>query len=130
MREPIKRGVKTLLDRISPEGWEPVEPVDPDRLWEAKRVDFEYADDVIDSFSGTSRSARLLAVNMNCRRWVPASGGLPATPRSSERTVSDAQAVEQARRNRGGGCSEGCFWLVVLAVIALIVIFFVAIFVA
>ncbi len=91
MRDPIKRGVQALLDRVSVYGWEPVEPMHPDRLWDAQRITYVYANDFIDKFSGTSRSARLQAVNVNFRRWVPAGAKLPITPGSgSEKAVREA----------------------------------------
>lgn len=91
MRDPIKRGVQALLDRVSADGWEPVEPIHPDRLWDAKRITYVYANDFIDLFSGTSRSARLQAVSLNFRRWVPAGAKLPVTPGSgSEKAAREA----------------------------------------
>jgi hypothetical protein len=125
MREPIKRGVKALLDRVAKDGWEPREPTDPDRLWEAKRVEFDYANDLVDSLSGTSRSARLVAVNINFRRWVPAGTRLPETSGSTSaraareeraRTISQlAATVESDRRQRVMGRVKRTLWWAALA---------------
>lgn len=69
MREPIKKAVRALLTKASQEGWEPIEPLDPDRLWDAKRISVISANGFLDNWSGESRTVRLNAVNINFRRW-------------------------------------------------------------
>ncbi|MGH3615632.1 MAG: hypothetical protein ACRDRK_24150 [Pseudonocardia sp.] len=130
MRDPIKRGVKALLDRVSVDGWEPVEPVDPNRLWDANRIDYVFANDFIDSFSGTSRSARLQAVNLNFRRWVPAGAELPVTPGSgSEKAAREAltkTAPVQSKESGTPKIADGTMRvirIVVAVMVAIAVIF-------
>jgi hypothetical protein len=125
MREPIKRGVKALLNRVTKDGWEPTEPTDPDRLWEAKRIEFDYANDFLDTFSGTSRSAKLVAVNVNFRRWVPAGTRLPQTSGSTSvraarqertRTIDRlATTAEHDRHKRVMGRATRTMWWAALA---------------
>ncbi|MDO8530637.1 MAG: hypothetical protein Q7T26_00485 [Dehalococcoidia bacterium] len=68
----IGHAVQKLVNRVGSDGWQPVEPIEVDRLWRSKRI------------SGTSRDGSLLAwnpkiywrpheVRINFRRWV--SGG-------------------------------------------------------
>jgi len=98
MREPIKRAVRALLNRASRDGWEPIEPIDPDRLWNANRISFVYANDFLDNVFANSRSARLQAVHLNCRRWSED----VATPRAQPVDSSDYDDPPGARRPENG----------------------------
>jgi hypothetical protein len=125
MRDPIKRGVKALLDRVSRDGWEPVEPTDPDRLWEGGRIDIEYANDLIDTFTGTSRSARLIAVNIWFKRRVIPGVKLPETSGSTSarlaredraRTLATLTSTAQRdKRKRVLGRVKRTLWWAALA---------------
>lgn len=123
MRDPIQRGVKALLDRVSADGWEPVEPVEPNRLWDANRINYVYANDFIDSFSGTSRSARLQDVNLNFRRWVPAGAELPVTPGSgSEKAAREAVAKEAPEESGTPKIADGTMRVIRIALAVMVTI--------
>ena len=59
-------------------------------------MDFVYANDFLDTYSGTSRSARLEAVNINFRRWVPDGAVLPVTAGSGTKEAEVRAARETA----------------------------------
>ncbi len=68
--DPIRRGVEGLLARITPNGWEPIEPIDPVRLWQARRVGWKRKETIMSMIFGTSFDFYITHVNLNCRRWV------------------------------------------------------------
>lgn len=41
MRQPLANAARELVNRKAREGWEPTEPIDPDRLWSSGRVIFD-----------------------------------------------------------------------------------------
>jgi len=69
MNVPINKAVQVLLERVSLEGWEPVEPIDAQRLWNARRVKFFKGR--ADIFPDPNRySWELMEVCINFRRLV------------------------------------------------------------
>jgi hypothetical protein len=69
MREPINAAVQAILQRVVVDGWEPAEPIDATRLWDAERVSRKYRDSPFLITSGVWWT--LLEVRLNCRRWIP-----------------------------------------------------------
>jgi zinc-ribbon domain len=69
MRGPINAAVQAILKRVAVDGWEPAEPIDATRLWDAERVARKYRGSPFDFFtSGVWWT--LLEVRLNCRRWI------------------------------------------------------------
>lgn len=69
MREPINSAVQAILKRVAVDGWEPAEPIDATRLWDAERVSRKYRNSPFLITSGVWWT--LLEVRLSCRRWIP-----------------------------------------------------------
>jgi hypothetical protein len=69
MNIPIGSAIRALLARVSAAGWEPTEPLEPERLWTARRIRFVKGR--ADLFPDPNRYRfELIDVCINCRRWV------------------------------------------------------------
>jgi hypothetical protein len=62
----VNAGVKRLLARITPEGWEPIEPIEYRRLVAAGRVTYKWWR----PWWASKNRSTLGEVRLNCRRWV------------------------------------------------------------
>ena len=65
----IDNAVRALLKRISPDGWEPIEPIQPEYLWQSLRVKFVKRGTYNILFAN-QYSWELIEVCLNCRRWI------------------------------------------------------------
>jgi hypothetical protein len=72
MRGPIDAAVKSLLERLTPLGWEPMEPIDAGRLVLASRVVMEDVHDLGHPLIPFSDKywKELVEVRIRFRRWV------------------------------------------------------------
>jgi len=75
--EAVERGVKRLLERVAPEGWEPVGPIDPNSLARAghviRRGKFRESWSLWRALThptSTIYDVTLFEVRLDCRRWV------------------------------------------------------------
>lgn len=66
MRLPIEEAAQRILSRVTPDGWEPTEPLDAARLWDAQRVSRTTREG---GFFDTYVEWTLEKVRVNCRRW-------------------------------------------------------------
>jgi|SRR5579884_141093 len=72
IRTTIDRAVRALLVRTGQDGWEPIEPIDAYRLWNADRVIHTCKWSMRSTlFGGSHANCRLQEVRLNCRRWKP-----------------------------------------------------------
>jgi RNA polymerase subunit RPABC4/transcription elongation factor Spt4 len=87
IKSPIDAAVKSLLNRLIPLGWEPTEPTDYMRLFNADRIDRKRES----SFTGLSSAhSTLIKVSINFRRWVTTnSHGGPACDSCGEAISND-----------------------------------------
>lgn len=66
LAQEIEQAVSLLLDRVSLDGWEPVEAVDPNSLWKVQHVTREYKSTIFESNANVIPTE----VQIRCRRKV------------------------------------------------------------
>ncbi len=67
LRWPIERAAERLLKRVSPYGWEPMEPIDADSLWEKGHVLYQDRSALGEHIAST-HSIEVWGVRMTFRR--------------------------------------------------------------
>jgi len=103
LRDIINAAVQVLLERLTPEGWEPTEPIDAGRLWLMGRVIRK------NSFA----SVTLVEVRIYFRRWVVAGEKSPASPELAIQTSQEKLATLVKNSKKRGSIGWLIFWIII-----------------